>query len=143
PDTPTAPPSPALLPRGEGRWVIITADGTALARSVQEGNSRDFRREYPEGPAFAHLVGYSSFLVGESGLEAAYSPQLRTRRDVTISDIIAAFFGADLSPKNLELTVDARIHMAASDALAEVTGAVVVLDVETGAVLASYSNPSF
>src|SRR5690606_35479199 len=76
-------------------------------------------------------------------LEAAYSPQLRTRRDVTISDIIAAFFGADLSPKNLELTVDDRIQRAASDALAEFTGAVVVLDVETGAVLASYSNPSF
>jgi peptidoglycan glycosyltransferase len=139
----TRNPRPALLARGKERGVIITADGTVVARSVQEENSRDFRREYPEGPAFAHLVGYSSFLVGESGLEAAYSPQLRTRRDVTISDIIAAFFGADLSPKNLELTVDARIQRAASDALAEFTGAVIVLDVETGAVLASYSNPSF
>ena len=91
-------PRPALTVRGKERGIIVTADGTVVARSVQEENSREFIRQYPEGETFAHVVGYSSFLVGESGLEAAYSQQLRSRRDLTISDIIAVVFGADLAP---------------------------------------------
>lgn len=136
-------PRPALTARGKERGIIVTADGTVVARSVQEEESRDFVREYPEGESFAHVVGYSSFLVGESGLEAAYSSQLRSRRDLTISDIIAAIFGADLRPRNLEMTVDARLQRAAAEGLADYAGAVVALDPATGAVLASYSNPSF
>jgi peptidoglycan glycosyltransferase len=136
-------PRPALTLRGKERGIMVTVDGTVVARSVQEENSRDFLREYPEGPTFAHVVGYSSYLVGQSGLEASYSQQLRSRRDLTISDIIAVIFGADLAPRNLELTLDARIQRAAAEALGDLTGAVVVMDPKTGAVLASYSNPSF
>lgn len=136
-------PRPALTARGKERGVIVTLDGTVLARSVPEEDSRDFVREYPEGETFAHVVGYSSFLVGESGLEAAYSTQLRSRRDLTISDIIAAIFGADLRPRNLEITIDADLQRAAKEGLGELSGAVVALDPATGAVLASYSNPAF
>lgn len=136
-------PRPALTARGKERGVILTVDGTVVARSVEESDSRDYVREYPEGGVFAHTVGYSSYLIGESGLEAAYSTQLRSRRDLTISDVIAAVFGADLRPKNLEITIDSRLQRAAADALGANTGAVVVLDPATGAVLASYSNPTF
>ena len=110
-------PRPALTLRGKERGIMVTVDGTVVARSVQEENSRDFLREYPEGPTFAHVVGYSSYLVGQSGLEASYSQQLRSRRDLTISDIIAVIFGADLAPRNMELTLDARIQRAAAEAL--------------------------
>lgn len=136
-------PRPALTARGKERGTIVTIDGTVVAQSVPEEDSRDYTREYPEGAAFAHVVGYSSFLVGESGLEAAYSQQLRSRRDLTISDIIAVIFGADLAPRNLEVTIDSRLQRAAADALGDHTGAVVALDTQTGAVLVSYSNPGF
>ncbi len=136
-------PRPALTARGKERGVIVTVDGTVVAQSIPEDDGRDFVREYPESETFAHVVGYSSFLVGESGLEAAYSTQLRSRRDLTISDIIAAIFGADLRPRNLEITVDARLQRAAEEALGDYSGAVVALDPTTGAVLASYSNPTF
>lgn len=136
-------PRPALTARGKERGVIVTVDGTVVARSVPEEESRDFVREYPEGGTFAHVVGYSSFLVGESGLEAAYSSQLRSRRDLTISDIIAAIFGADLRPRNLEITIDSRLQRVAAEGLGELSGAVVALDPATGAVLAAYSNPAF
>lgn len=137
-------PRPALSERGKERGLIVTADGTVLARSVEDPNdARSFVREYPEGQAFAHLVGYSSFLVGSSGLEAAYSSVLRSRRDLTISDLVSALLGQDLRPKSLEVTVDPELQRAAQTSLGANRGAIVALDPETGAVLASVSNPSF
>ncbi len=136
-------PRPALTERGKERGLIVTIDGTIVARSVEDAGSRDYIREYPEGEAFAHAVGYSSFLVGDSALEAAYSSQLRSRRDLTISDIVAVILGRDLRPENLEITIDTGLQLAAFEALGDNKGAVVALDPRTGAVLAAVSTPSF
>jgi len=137
-------PRPLLLERGKERGLIVTADGTILARSIEDPEDpRSFVREYPEGPYFAHLVGYSSFLVGSSGLEGAYAPDLRSRRDLTISDLVAALLGRDLRPNSIEVTTDTDLQRAALDALGSNRGAVVALDPATGAVLASVSSPSF
>lgn len=137
-------PRPALFERGKERGLIVTVDGTILARSVEDPDDpRSFVREYPEGEVFAHLVGYSSFLVGNSGLEATYSSELRSRRDLTISDVVAALLGSDLRPKSIEVTVDAELQRAAQALLGANRGAIVALDPATGAVLASVSNPSF
>jgi peptidoglycan glycosyltransferase len=137
-------PRPALSERGKERGLIVTADGTVLARSVEDPNdARSFVREYPEGQTFAHLVGYSSFLIGDSGLEDVYSSELRSRRDLTISDLVSAILGQDLRPKSLEVTVDPELQRAAQASLGANRGAIVALDPETGAVLASASNPTF
>ncbi len=134
---------PALSERGKERGLIVSSDGTVLARSVEDPTTRSFVREYPEGEAFAHLVGYSSFLVGSSGLEDAYASVLRSRRDLTISDLVAALLGQDLRPRSIEATVDAELQRAAYELLGANRGAVVALDPATGAVLASVSTPSF
>jgi len=136
-------PRPALTERGKERGLIVTTDGTVVARSVEDAGSRDYIREYPEGEAFAHAVGYSSFLVGSSALEATYSSQLRSRRDLTISDIVAVILGRDLRPENLEITIDTGLQLAALEALGDNKGAVIALDPRTGAVLAAVSTPSF
>jgi len=137
-------PRPALSERGKERGLIVTADGTILARSVEDPEDpRSFVREYPEGPYFAHLVGYTSFLFGSSGLESAYASDLRSRRDLTISDLVEALLGRDLRPSSIEATVDADLQRAALDALGNNRGAVVALDPSTGAVLASVSSPSY
>lgn len=137
-------PRPALSERGKERGLIVTVDGTVLARSVEDPNDpRSFVREYPEGQAFAHLVGYSSFLVGSSGLEDIYSSDLRSRRDLTISDLLAALLGRDLRPKSIEVTADPELQRAAQSLLGANRGAVIALDPKTGAVLASVSNPTF
>ncbi|HEX6219722.1 MAG TPA: penicillin-binding transpeptidase domain-containing protein [Acidimicrobiia bacterium] len=137
-------PRPALSERGKERGLIVAADGTVLARSVEDpSNPRSFMREYPEGRYFAHLVGYSSFAVGSSGLEAAYAADLRSRRDLTISDLVAALLGRDLRPSSVEVTADPELQRAALDALGENRGAIVALDPSTGAILASLSSPSY
>lgn len=136
-------PRPALSERGKERGLIVTEDGTVVARSVQNPEKRGFEREYPHGELFAHSVGYTSFLVGDSGLEAAYADDLRSRRDLTISDLLAAVLGRDLRPKSIETTIDPTLQRTAFDALGENRGAVVAIDPRTGAVLATLSRPSF
>lgn len=136
-------PRPALTERGKERGLIITIDGTVVARSVEDPDSRDFIREYPEGENYAHAVGYSSFLVGDTALEAAYSSELRSRRDLAISDIVGVILGRDLRPQNLEITIDSDLQRAALEALGDNRGAVIALDPRTGAVLAAVSTPSF
>ena len=137
-------PRPALAERGKERGLIVSTDGTVVARSVTDPDDpRSFMREYPEGAAFAHLVGYSSFLVGNNGLEAAYASDLRSRRDLTISDMVAAILGQDLRPNSIEITADPELQRAAMAALGGNKGAVIALDPATGAVLAMVSTPSY
>ncbi|MDP9495306.1 MAG: penicillin-binding protein 2, partial [Actinomycetota bacterium] len=65
---------PALSERGKERGLIVTIDGTVVAESVVDPlDPRSFVRTYPKGEAFAHIVGYNSFLLGDSGLESAYA----------------------------------------------------------------------
>lgn len=136
-------PRPALSERGKERGLIVTADGTVVARSIQAPDERDFVREYPQGALMAHTVGYTSFQFGDFGLEAAYAEELRSRRDLTISDLLAAVLGRDLRPQGLEITLDPNLQKVAFDALGENRGAVVAMDPRTGAILASVSKPSF
>lgn len=137
-------PRPALSEQGKERGLIVTVDGTVVARSVEDPDDpRSFVREYPEGEDFAHLVGYSSFLIGNYALEAAYNSELRSRRDLTISDLVAAILGRDLRPQSIEITADPDLQRAALDALGDNRGSVVALDPATGAVLAAVSSPSY
>lgn len=135
---------PALSDRGKERGLIVTVDGVVVAQSTEDPEDpRSFSRQYPEGEAFAHVVGYNSFLVGSSGLEGAYAQDLRSRRDLTISNLVTVLLGRDLRPESLEMTIHAGLQSAAYQALGGQKGAVVALDPATGAVLASVSSPSF
>jgi penicillin-binding protein A len=126
------------------RGLIVAADGTILARSDPVPDTpQTYARSYPEGPLYAHTVGYSTFLVGETGLEATYASRLRSRQDLTISDLLAAVFGRDLRPENLQTTLQPIIQRAAFEALGNQRGAVVALDPRSGAVLAYVTTPSF
>jgi peptidoglycan glycosyltransferase len=129
---------------GKERGRIVTSDGTVVARSIADpGDPSRFAREYPEGPVYAQVVGYSSLLFGDEGLERVYANDLRSRRDLTLSDVINALMGRDLRPKSLELTIDDGLQHAAFDAMGDNTGAVVAIDPKTGAVLAMVSTPSY
>ena len=135
---------PALSERGKERGLIVTSDGTVLAQSEADpDDALTFVRTYPGGDAYSHAVGYSSFLLGNTGLEDSYSQQLRSRRDLTLSDLIAVILGRDLRPSSIEVTLDADLQEAAYNALNGRPGAVVALDPDTGAILALVSSPSY
>lgn len=126
------------------RGLIVAGDGTVLARSNPVPDTpQTFARSYPEGPLFAHTVGYTTFLVGDVGLEAAFGNDLRSRQDLTISDLLAALFGRDLRPQNVQTTLQPRVQRAAYEALGNQRGAVVAIDPRSGAILGYVSTPSF
>ncbi|MEX0946361.1 MAG: penicillin-binding transpeptidase domain-containing protein, partial [Acidimicrobiia bacterium] len=133
-----------LAQSGKERGEIVSADGVVLARSDPDPNTPgSYVRVYPEGAAFTHVVGYSSLLFGENGLERIYSADLRSRRDLTISDLIAVILGRDLRPDNLEITLDAELQRTALTALDGQAGSVVAINPQTGEILAMVSFPSY
>ncbi|MPZ51489.1 MAG: penicillin-binding protein 2 [Acidimicrobiia bacterium] len=126
------------------RGLIVTSDGVVLARSVaDEEDSRRFTRTYPEGEVFANLTGYASLFGESTGAEAAFDGELRSRQDATFSDMIAALLGRDLRPHSVQLTVDANVQRVAYESLGSQHGAVVVLQPDTGNIIAAASTPSY
>lgn len=129
---------------GRERGGIVTADGVIVAESVADTeDERSFRRSYPFGDLYSHVVGYSSVLFGDRGLENARGGALSSDRDATISGLFDALVGEDLRAKGLRLTIDHSLQQVASDALGDQAGAVVALDPTTGEILAMVSKPSF
>lgn len=126
------------------RGAIVDRTGQILAESVPDPTDPStFERRYPANETSAHAVGYTSLLFGDRGLERVYANELRSKQDVTISDLVAALLGRDLRPQSLVTTLDADLQAVASAALGDVEGAVVALDPATGAVLVYVSHPTF
>ncbi len=129
---------------GRERGPITAADGVVLAASAADAaDARAFRRRYPKGAAYAHVVGYASVLFGDRGLENARASTLVSKRNSTISGLLAVITGGDLRPRGLRLTIDDGLQQVAAAALGGQRGAVVAIDPRTGAVLALVSSPSF
>jgi cell division protein FtsI (penicillin-binding protein 3) len=119
----------------------------------------EYKRFYPLGEVAAHVLGLTNADdVGQEGLELAYEDWLQGKpgsiqvlkdrrggiiREVKINDIAEP-------GKDLVLSIDSRIQFLAYKSLKEeVTrrhakaGTAIVLDVETGEVLAMVSQPSY
>ena len=127
----------ALQPHTDpARGRIITADGVVVARDGPDG------RQYPEGRAYAHLVGFDA-PSGRSGIERTRFAATRSRADGSMTSWLLGLLGTDLGPPDIRLTIVDEVQQAAVDALGNRRGAVVAIDPRTGAVLAYVSSPSF
>ena len=129
----------------------MAADGTVLAKSVKINSSSgtyNYERQYPYGPLYAGITGYDSVYFGTSGIEYQYNQYLQTHAQPPQNLSQLLFNKPPSEPDDVTLTVDPVLQAAAMDALktaplANRDGAVVVLDPETGAVLALASNPTY
>jgi cell division protein FtsI (penicillin-binding protein 3) len=120
---------------------------------------REYKRKYPEGEAAAHVVGFTNIEdKGQEGIELAFQRDLAgadgTRRVIkdrfgrVVEDI-----GESVQPvdgRDIELSIDSKVQFFAyqriRDAVAEnkaKAGSVVVLDAQSGEVLALANYPSF
>lgn len=125
------------------RGIIQTADGTVIARSVDTEGELERRREYPEGPLFAHVTGYFSFNYGSDGIERTYNEAL-TGRDRSFSiESISDLLVSRQNTGDVTLTLSAALQRVAAEALGDRTGAVVALDPRTGAILAMVDHPTY
>ncbi|MDQ6767751.1 MAG: penicillin-binding protein 2 [Candidatus Eremiobacteraeota bacterium] len=130
----------SLQYRGE----LLDAAGMPLARSQAS------RRVYDAGPTLAQIVGYSSSIYGESGLEAALDPILAPRanggNDAT--SLASLFKPIQASPRakggSVVLTLRRDIAVVVDRALPQgIRGAAIVMDPRTGALLAAVNRPTF
>jgi len=128
-------------------------------------------RVYPYGPVASHLLGFLRFDVdskegenayfsyrlpdyrGMVGIEGAFDKELRGRagaKSVVVNSLgyrqADEIWSAAEPGRNVTLTIDLRIQQAAERALKlagyQVQGAVVVMDVNNGDVLALVSSPA-
>lgn len=97
--------------------------------------------------------------VGQSGIEQQYDVEIRgedghqfmevdargrARRHVNSGDLYTGIDNKQATPgKNVRLTIDRDVQLAAYKALGNKDGAAVAIDVETGEVLAMVSKPAF
>jgi peptidoglycan glycosyltransferase len=122
----------------------IVAGEEAIARSEETDGELRYLRTYPEGPLFAHQTGYYSFILRRAGLEAVLNEELTGRpTEVLAQNLGELLFMRDRPGNTVELTIDPHVQRTAREALGDQVGAVVALDPRTGAVLASYANPSY
>jgi len=140
----TAPGNPKVIAQryDQPRGVIESADGVVLAESVPAtSGAYKYQRQYPEGPLFAHIVGYLSPIYGVTGVEAASDQYLasHTKPVRTLGDLLSTTTLTD----SVTLTMTTKLQQDAVAALGGRVGAVVVVDPATGAIKAMYSNPTF
>ena len=135
----------ALRDANRPRGPIVTSDGVVLARSVAVDDGTDFKyqREYPEGAAFSQVVGYQSFVVGNTGVEKAYNDELVGRDTGLQLQNLPGLVDGRAATGKVVLSMRADVQREAIAALGFQRGSVVAIDVPTGKILAMYSNPSF
>ncbi len=120
---------------------------------------REYRRYYPDGEIFGHILGFTDVDDnGQEGMELAYNEWLsgvsgskrvvkdRLGRIISIEEQVSA----PQPGKSLTLSLDRRIQYLAYKTLQKTihkqkakSGSIVVLDIETGEVLAMANQPGF
>jgi penicillin-binding protein 2 len=131
--------------------------------------ARGMSRDYPEGAAVAHLVGYvgaasadqykesrdpllitPGFKVGKDGLEKTMDLYMRGKPGARRSEVTARgklvrdlAMKEDIAGKTLKLTVDAGLQAYAARRLGRESGSVVVFDCTNGDILTMASMPAY
>ena len=125
------------------RGAIITYDGVTLAQSVQQEDGT-YVRSYPQGTLASHTVGYVSTKYGASGIELSMNERLTGHADYSNwTNALYSMAGIKVPGSSVVLTINSQMQMACESALEGYTGAIVVLDPSTGAVLAKASSPTY
>jgi penicillin-binding protein A len=125
------------------RGLIRADDGQVLARSPAQPQKR-FGRRYPTGPLFAHAIGCTSLDRGRAGLEDYYNDAL-TGRATNAIDAVTRLLGPAKVGDDMRTTLSEKAQKVATDALdsREQQGAVVAMELKTGAVKVLAAKPSF
>ena len=120
---------------------------------------KEYKRLYPEGEAAAHIVGFTNVEnMGQEGIELAFNEKLAgktgTRRVIKnrLGQVVEDM-GQTVLPidgEDIHLSIDSKVQFFAYQKLREAVqthkaaaGSVVVIDVQTGEVLALANYPSY
>ena len=150
-------------------WERFAATVVRLPELPGVAPTRGYARHYPAGAAVAHLTGYvgaasaeqfraskdpllvtPGYKLGKDGLEKALEPALRgnpgaKRVEVTAHGKIVRELATrpDTPGQTVRLTIDAGLQDYAARRLGTNSGSAVVIDCETGGLLAMVSMPAY
>lgn len=120
---------------------------------------KEYRRFYPAGEVASHVIGFTNIDdIGQEGLELAYDSWLsgspgskrviKDRKGQTVEEV--ELIKESVPGNDLHLTIDKRLQYLAYRELKSAvlkhgarSGSVVVLDVDSGEVLAMVNQPSY
>ncbi|MCD7819017.1 MAG: penicillin-binding protein 2 [Lachnospiraceae bacterium] len=123
------------------RGSIYSADGQTLAyTSVAEDGTET--RVYPYKNVFSHVIGYSSN--GKSGLESTSNSDLMTSHTSVLTQLREDTDDDEKQQADsVYTTLNATLQQTAYNALGSYNGAVIVMEPDTGKILAMVSKPDF
>ena len=145
-------------------WLRRQVDDTVAAQVKALGlkgihEVREYKRKYPEGEAAAHVVGFTNVEDrGQEGIELAFQKDLAGRNGSrrVIKDRLGRVvedIGESVAPvdgRDIGLAVDSKVQFFAYQKIRDAVaankakaGSVVVLDAQTGEVLALANFPSY
>jgi len=124
------------------RGDILDRNNTVIAKS--SGNPGEYTRELLY-PALSATVGYSNSNYGQTGIEASMDGYLRGVAGNETSSIWLAreLYGQYPQGLNIRLSLDLTLQEKADALLMGKTGGLVVLNADTGEVLAIANSPTF
>ncbi|OGN98714.1 MAG: hypothetical protein A2Z71_06590 [Chloroflexi bacterium RBG_13_50_21] len=140
--TRTDNPRRSISDRYVKRGSILDRHERPLAES--SGLPGDIERYYPY-PALGPIIGYTHPIYGQSGLEAGLDPYLRGLQGNPGLTLWweHLLYGQPPPGLDVRLSIDQDLQAKADELLAGAPGALVLLNAESGEVLAMASSPSF
>ncbi|MFC3999882.1 peptidoglycan D,D-transpeptidase FtsI family protein [Nocardiopsis sediminis] len=124
--------------------ILVGSEEIAWSEPVG-GDSDQYQRQYEAGELYAPVTG--AFRAGSStGIEQSENNLLNGSDErLAVGNFLDTLTGEEQQGASVQLTIDPDAQQAAMDGFNELgkNGAAVALDPSTGAILASYSNPTF
>jgi hypothetical protein len=140
--TRTDNPRRVLNDRFVRRGSLLDRAGSPINES--QGQPGNLARRY-RAPELSNVVGYIDPTYGQSGLEASQDGYLRGLQGYPASQIWWHHLAYGQPPPGLDLrlSLDLELQKLAGKALQERRGALVILNAQTGEILAMASSPTF
>lgn len=132
---------PAQKQLKKPRGAIYTASGSTLARSRETADGT-YVRGYPLGSLFAHPVGYSYAVRGQSGLEKFYDDRLVGEVE-SFTSILDSLLGRGGEEQSMTTNLDRAAQNLATGLMAGRSGAIAVIEPSTGRVPVYVSVPGY
>ena len=122
------------------RGQIKSCEGRVLAQTkvAEDGTEK---RDYPYGALFAHVAGYSDY--GKTGIESLANFYLLSSHVNVVEKTMNELADVKNIGDDVVTTLDVDLQQTAYDALGGRRGAVIVMEPDTGKILAMVSRPDF
>ncbi len=138
PENPRWAVADRFVPLGD----IVDRNGQVIITSIGEIGEISRTAIYP---ALSSVVGYTSSIYGQTGIEASMYPYLRGLiSERSLKDALLEWVN-NQPPEglNVRLTLDLSLQRVADELLGDQSGAVILMNAETGEILTMASHPYF